>query len=215
MNNKKFPLFSEGFVGTLAIIGAIVGTIIMVVAGFGEWYAEFDVEPTGLITGILTLALLLLPLVISLFIGGGIGFLACGFFGMFIEFLFNSLVSFFRNKRNQARQRRECAKASKHIRLANKNINEDISALKELRKKLISSDKAIVANYNLCLLINDMTDNKSSIIECLSYCKENYIILTQITMIEQRVKTLANQYKTIGDNKSSDYYQSFIGSEKQ
>ena len=69
-NNKKLPLFSGGLIGTLSIIGAIVGTIILVVAGFGEWYAEFDVEPTGLITGVLTIVLLLLPIVVSLFIGG-------------------------------------------------------------------------------------------------------------------------------------------------
>ena len=209
-NNKKLPLFSGGLIGTLSIIGAIVGTIILVVAGFGEWYAEFDVEPTGLITGVLTIVLLLLPIVVSLFIGGVIGFLAGGFLGMFVELLFNSIVTFVQNKLQQARKKRERKKASKHIRSANKNIDLDVLHLKELRSKLMYSDESVVADYNLCLLIDKITDDNSSISACLLHCEENYIILTQIRTIEQRIKILADQYKTIGDNKSYNYYLSFI-----
>ena len=63
--NNKPKIFSDGFTGTLAIIGGIVGTIVFVVTVFGEWYADFDIEPVGLITGILTIALFFLPFALS------------------------------------------------------------------------------------------------------------------------------------------------------
>lgn len=111
--NNKPKIFSDGFTGTLAIIGGIVGTIVFVVTVFGEWYADFDIEPVGLITGILTIALFLLPFALSVLIGGGMGLLAGGFLGVFIEFIVNAIVFFVRNKIEQARIRKERRRASK------------------------------------------------------------------------------------------------------
>lgn len=209
-SNNKPKIFSDGFTGALAIIGGIVGTIVFVVSVFGEWYAEFDMEPTGLILGILTIALFLLPFVISVFIGGGIGLIAGGFLGVFIEFIINTTVSFVSNKREQARKKRQQKKASKYIRLSNKNIDDDILQLKKLRGQLSSSDNDVIASYNLCLLIDKTIENKSIDFVCLSYCQENYQILNQIKKIERKLEVLAEQYNTIGDIESANHYLSYI-----
>lgn len=208
--NNKPKIFSDGFTVALAIIGGIVGTIVFVVSVFGEWYADFDMEPTGLILGILTVALFLLPFAISVFIGGGIGLLAGGFLGLFIEFIINSIITYVSNKREQARKKRECKKASKSIRLSNKNIEDDILQLSKLRAQLSSPYNDVIASYNLCLLIDKTIENKNDNFVCLAYCQEKYQVLSQIKKIENRIEVLAKQYETIGDNKSATYYLSFI-----
>lgn len=209
-SNNKSKIFSDGFTGTLAIIGGIAGTIIFVVTVFGEWYAEFDIEPVGLITGILTIALFLLPFAISLIVGGGMGLLAGGFLGVFIEFLVNSIVSFIRHKIDQAHKRKERKKASRKINKANKNIQDDIIQLKTIRKQLSASDEAIIANYHLCLLIEKTAENPNVIFDCLSRCKEAYVVLNKAKTIEDRIKALSEQYRIIGDAKNADYYLSLI-----
>lgn len=208
--NNKPKIFSDGFTGTLAIIGGIVGTIVFVVTVFGEWYADFDIEPVGLITGILTIAVFLLPFALSILIGGGMGLLAGAFLGVFIEVIVNAIVSFVRNKVEQARIRKERRRASKSIKKSNKSIQDDIVQLESLRKQVPTSDRAIVANYHLCLLLEKAVDNKKMISGCLSSCEEKYKVLTQIRGIESRIKSLAIQYDTIGDNKSANYYLSII-----
>lgn len=208
--NNKPKIFSDGFTGTLAIIGGIVGTIVFVVTVFGEWYADFDIEPVGLITGILTIALFLLPFALSVLIGGGMGLLAGGFLGVFIEFIVNAIVSFVRNKVEQARIRKERRRASKKIGQANKSIQKEILQLESLREKLSATEDAVIANYNLCLLIEKTLENPKAISSCMSLCEEKLELLRQIRVIEERIKSLAVQYETIGDDKSANYYLSII-----
>lgn len=159
MNSENKPkFFSNGFIGALAIIGAIAGTIFFISYVFGEWYADFDIEPTGLITGLLTIIVFLLPFAISLLVGGGIGLLAGGFLGTIIEMILIAIKNFFCNRINAVRRKKETRKASANIRKSNKRINEDIDKLNSLRKELTYEPEMIIANYNLCKLVSIASD---------------------------------------------------------
>lgn len=209
MNSENKPKFlSSGFVGTLAIIGAIVGTIFFVSYVFGEWYADFDLEPTGLITGILTIAVFLLPFAISLLVGGGIGLLIGGVLGTIIELTFVAIKTYINNKINAARKRKLTRKASANIRKTNKNINEDIEKLNSLRIKLMSEPKMVVANYNLCKLISVASNNYIGFEVCENFYAAQYSLLSEIRCIEKRVYELANEYDKIGNIKQAEFYRS-------
>lgn len=204
-HNKKSL---SGLSGTLAIIGAIAGIIIFVTTVFGEWYADFDIEPVGLITGILTIAVFLLPFAVSVIAGGGTGFIAGGFLGVIIELAIAAIVSFIKNAIDAARRRKKRKIASRGIRKANKNISKVVAELTQLRKEVPVSETSIVSSYNLCCLLSTIADNKSTFKMCVDKCSCNYEKLRRIRKLESQVQKLAEEYSIIGDHKNASYYRS-------
>lgn len=197
-----------GLSGTLAIIGTIFGTIIFVSTLFGEWYADFDIEPGGPITGILTIAVFLLPFAISVIVGGGIGFIAGVFLGMIIELAIPAIVSFIKNAVDAARRWKERKIARRGIRKANKNIGKVITELTQFRKEIPASEASIVSSYNLCCLLSTIADDKSTLKMCVDRCSCNYEKLRRIRKLESQVQKIADEYSIIGDHKNASYYRS-------
>lgn len=211
MEQEKKPNSSYGgFVGALAITGAIIGTIICVTSVFGEWYADFDVEPVGLITGILTIALYLLPFAISVLIGGGIGLLVGGFVGAIILSIVTSIVTFCRNKIEAARRRKEIRTASNKIHRANKSIHNDIMELERLKKQIPANRQSVVANYNLCNLLSGVAENAGSFDMCVNRCSADYDTLLRIRSLERKIRELANEYEVVGDEKRAAEYRCIV-----
>ena len=196
-----------GFVGALSITGAIIGTIICVTSVFGEWYADFDIEPVGLITGILTIALYLLPFAISALIGGGIGLLVGGFIGAIILSIVTSIVAFCKNKIEAAQRRKEIRTASNRIHKANKSIHSDILELERLKKQIPANKRSVVANHNLCSLLSSVSENTVSFDMCVKRCAADYDVLLRIRSLERKIRELANEYEFVGDEKRAAEYR--------
>ncbi len=202
--------FSNIFVGALAIIGAIAGTILWVSCVFGEWYADFDLEPTGIITGILAIIVFLLPFAISLLVGGGSGLLLGGLIGMAIELIVVSIRTFTINKINSAQKRKETRIASATIRRTNKSINEDIERLRLLKKQIKSKPEMVVANHNLCQLISLVSNANIGFDACVNYCANQYALLSEVRLLEKKIFDLASEYEKVGDINKAEHYRNIV-----
>lgn len=211
--NKKgtiAKILPDGFVYTLNIIGIIAGTIItFIVMDWAEWYADFDVEPVGLITFILTAVIFLLPIALCLLIGGGIGYFASFVVGIAIDTIIYALVTFVNRKKEGFRMKREQKRASKQIKQSNKSISKDIERLHGLRSKLDIREYT-KSTYNLCCLIDNIVADKIGFKPCLEYSEEQYSVLYEIETIESEIIKLAEQYKVVNDTKSADYYYNIV-----
>lgn len=209
MNSENKPkFFSNGFTGALAIIGTIAGTIFFVIYVFGEWYTDFDIEPTGLITGLLTIIVFLLPFAISLLLGGGIGLLVGGLLGTVIEITSIAIKTFICNKVNAARRKKKTRKASASIRKSNKSIVKELERLNSLRKELSSDPKAVITNYNLCKLVKITSNEYVGFEICEKFTERQYSLLSEIRSIEKHLLELANEYEVVGNSKQAAYYRS-------
>lgn len=207
MENKILP---EKLLWTISGIGVIVGTIICFVAmDWGEWYADFDIEPVGLITGILTLALWLLPLAICLIFGGGIGAIVGLVVAMAIDVTVFWIVMFFIRKKEEFITRKTRKRASKLIKEVNKHIDEDIKRLQELKGKIINRDGA-KSVYDLCQLMNRIVTNKAILEPCAQAAKEQLTLVKEADKIEAKILSLAKQYESVNDLKRAEYYYSLV-----
>lgn len=211
--NKKgtiAKILPDGFVYTLNIVGIIIGTIIaFVVMDWGEWYADFDVEPVGLITLVLTIVLLLLPIALCLLIGGGIGYLTSFVVGIAIDTSVYVLVLFVKRKTEEFNTRKAQKRASKKIKQSNKSISEDVKRLRELKAKLNDREHT-KSTCNLCYLINGIIADKTGFKHCLEYSEKQYHVLHDIEVIEKKIVHLANQYKVVNDIKNADNYFNIV-----
>ena len=209
--NKKgtiAKILPDGFVYTLNIIGIIAGTIIaFVVMDWAEWYADFDVEPVGLITFVLTAIVFLLP--IGLLIGGGIGYFASFVVGIALDTSIYAIVTFVKRKIEEYNTRKAQKRASKKIKQSNKSISEDVKRLRELKTKLNDREHT-KSTRNLCYLIDDIVIDKSGFKPCLEYSEKQYHVLRDIEVIEKKLINLANQYKVVNDMKNAELYFNIV-----
>ena len=201
---------SDSFVKGLSIICAIIGTVLFVVYVSGDWYADFDLNPTGLITGILTVVLYLLPVAISLLIGGGCGLLFGGLLGIIIVILGKHISSSFLLLINGLKNRIKVRKKSAEIRKNFRNASELINRLQELRK-LGLKRTLINRTNNLCQLLVAVS-NEEQMKECLEAVNSKMAIVAEINEIEQNIVQLADKYKTAGNAEKSIYYLKVVES---
>lgn len=211
--NKKgtiAKILPDGFVYTLNIIGIIAGTIIaFVVIDWAEWYADFDVEPVGLITFVLTAIVFLLPIALCLLIGGGIGYFASFVVGIALDTSIYAIVTFVKRKTEEFNTRKAQKRASKKIKQSNKSISEDVKRLRELKTKLNDRERT-KSTRNLCYLIDDIITDKSGFKPCLEYSENQYHVLCDIEVIEKKIINLANQYKVVNDMKNAELYFNIV-----
>lgn len=211
--NKKgtiAKILPDGFVYTLNIIGIIAGTIIaFVVMDWAEWYADFDVEPVGLITFVLTAIVFLLPIALCLLIGGGIGYFASFVVGIALDTSIYAIVTFVKRKIEEYNTRKAQKRASKKIKQSNKSISEDVKRLRELKTKLNDREHT-KSTRNLCYLIDDIVIDKSGFKPCLEYSEKQYHVLRDIEVIEKKIINLANQYKVVNDMKNAELYFNIV-----
>lgn len=211
--NKKgtiAKILPDGFVYTLNIIGIIAGTIIaFVVMEWAEWYADFDVEPVGLITFVLTAIVFLLPIVLCLLIGGGIGYFASFVVGIALDTSIYAIVTFVKRKTEEFNTRKAQKRASKKIKQSNKSIYKDVKRLRELKTKLNDRERT-KSTRNLCYLIDDIITDKSGFKPCLEYSEKQYHVLRDIEVIEKKIINLANQYKVVNDMKNAELYFNIV-----
>lgn len=211
--NKKgtiAKILPDGFVYTLNIIGIIAGTIIaFVVMDWAEWYADFDVEPVGLITFVLTAIVFLLPIALCLLIGGGIGYFASFVVGIALDTSIYAIVTFVKRKIEEYNTRKAQKRASKKIKQSNKSISEDVKRLRELKTKLNDREHT-KSTRNLCYLIDDIVIDKSGFKPCLEYSEKQYHVLRDIEVIEKKLINLANQYKVVNDMKNAELYFNIV-----
>lgn len=191
-----------------AIIGAIIGTVFILIDVFGDWYTDFDIKPVELITFILTIVVFLLPVVISLMLGGPIGAIAGMFLGIIIWAVIDTIVSSIRNAVDTACKRKKRKIASREIHKENRNIGKAIAELAQLREEIPANEASIVSNYNLCCLLSAISDNNVTFKMCTDRCFNNYEKLRRIRTLELQVQKLADEYAVIGDLKSASYYKS-------
>lgn len=205
----------EYLVSICGIIGAIIGTFWFCVSTFGEWYAEFDVEPTGLITGILTIAVWLLPFAFSVFLGGGLGAVVGFAVGLGIAFciraiiaLYNNIVSKIKKIKNNITRKIEIKADTKAIKKANKSIEEKIKRLDILKKQGINC-KQTYSEKHLCELLSSIYED-GNILFCIDKISKHVEVVEEIEDIKKEIESLAMKYKNIGNISEYEYYINLI-----
>lgn len=99
---------------------------------------------------------------------------------------------------------------SKLIKNSEKNIDDYIKRLKELRKVGLDRDSTTLA-YNFCNLLMTASDNDHIKI-CLEAVTDKKSIVDEIQSIESHILQLANRYKDIGNIKKCMYYLEIVQS---
>lgn len=217
MNSKNNePKVSGKVAYIFAIISGFIGTIVFEISVFGELYTETlfpNLEAWSLLRWIIAVVT---SFAISAFPGCIIGVVG-GCLGLAIEFIVRSIarfVGFIRNKiklnRERNKQRRAIKEIKRAIKIETKNIAADIERLDSLRKQLTVDDRAVIANYSLCMLLGSLVGKENSFTACLLYWIEKYQILLEIREIETKIGLIAEQYAAIGDDTNAELYFSKI-----
>lgn len=198
-----------GFGLACGIICAIIGTILCVTHVFGEWYADFDMEPTGLITGLLTIILYLLPFAISVLIGGGIGLLAGGFVGTMLAVAVAGVISFIRGSFKAAATQRNVKRESRKLTRESSGVDENVTKLQSLRLKHVNAAQ-IAKEARLCSILRAVSSGES-IDACIAALSAKQAIVDEIRSLERKIADTANRYAEIGDAQKCEYYINVLG----
>ena len=213
MDNAKDN--ETGVVIGFAVIGAIIGTIMFCSTTFGEWYAEFDLEPVGLITGILTIVLWLLPFALSVIIGGGAGAVVGGLIGFtivaivkWIYYLYTSMRLKINQKIEQIQRKRKIKSDTQAIKKVNQFIDKKIMRYNELRAEGINRNQAYSVMHLCDLLVHIRRD--VNLEACISEIDKRMKVLNEIDSIEKEIEDLAMKYKNVGNIDQYKYYARII-----
>jgi len=196
---------TSGIVVCFGVIGLIVGTILFVTNVFGEWYAEFNVEPVRLITGILTLIVWLLPFAISLILGGGIGFIVGAVIATIGIMLNTTIISYVSNTYKKISKTLWIKKETVKLKKERKKIDKVIMIKTNIIKKGIGKRKEISNVKCLITLLNELSTD-ASMQEIKIVIDDKMNAFNEIDSINQRIRNLAERYEAIGNRKLADYY---------
>lgn len=191
------------------IICGIIGTYLCVTGVFGEWYADFDIEPVGLITGLLTIVVFLLPFAISVLLGGGMGFVLGGLVGTVLAMAFDGTISFFKSSFLAMSHQKSVKRESKKLLGEHNSIQVDIARLDSLKQDRVDEHQ-LARERKLCDLLGAISSN-SSVGVCLKEISEKQKVIDEIRQLEQKIKSAAERCAEVGDTQKCDFYISALG----
>jgi hypothetical protein len=194
------------FTGACGIIGVIIGTIMFVTSTFGEWYADFDVEPVGLITGILTLIVFLLPFVISVFIGGGVGGIIGILIGIGVSYFFTAMYNAFMSVCKYFKKRYDIKKETRKLHQDMKSIDILAKRRKDILKLNIGEGKEIILESNLVRLLSTVQKSQPDIKILEDKIEEKRALVDELQDIDNKLNELEKKLRKIGNSKKADYY---------
>lgn len=191
------------------IICGIIGTYLCVTGVFGEWYADFDIEPVGLITGLLTIIVFLLPFAISVLLGGGLGFVLGGIVGTVIAMAFDGTISFVKSSFLAMSHQQSVKRESKKLLGEHNSIQAAISRLEILKQDHVDVHQ-LAKERRLCDLLGAISP-ESSVDVCLQELSEKQIVIDEMRQLEQKIKSAAERCAEVGDTQKCDAYMGALG----